>query len=346
MNIQPVDNEHPPRFRVRLDRAEDVPAEVFVPPRRADRGCDHLTLDHVPVPDQTHRSVTRVFKLNSFRMARLHRDRFRNPLQCLNAGHFVGADGVRIALEMQFRSFQIRLAHNLNLSLEHVRILLLCVEPVPAAMRLQRGTAEIPVDLRGRDGFDDSPLRRFVRDFPPGPVSDRPVRVLGRFAGDRDDLRDLLGGEGSRAPRTGCVTEHVFDGMPQRRRRLAALDGDQTLEGLLPSSSPDTDLLSMQIHFRRDVLVQSSLESQENNPAPLNESCGGCGLASDLLQDVELLFRKRNLGCLAGHHFLRPWKILVKTTAPSVGGTGLSREYESGNLQRLGRIPHHKTAPA
>lgn len=140
----------------------NVPAEVFVraqrAPRRADRRCDHLTLDHIPVPDQTHRAMTLVFKLHPFRPARLQGDRFGSPLQRLHAGHPVGADRVRLKRKIQFRSFLVRLAHDLDLTLKHLRILFLCVEPVPAAMRLQRGTAEISIDLTDRNGIDESPV--------------------------------------------------------------------------------------------------------------------------------------------------------------------------------------------
>ena len=162
MDVQLVDNEYPARLRVGPDRAVNVPAEVFVcaqrAPRRTDRRCDHLALGHIPVPDQTDCAMTPVFKLDPFRLARLHGDRFRNPLQRLHAGHLVDADRVCIALEIQLGSFLIRLAHDLDLTLKHLRILFLRVEPVPAAMRLQRRTAEVPVDLTDRDAIDDSPF--------------------------------------------------------------------------------------------------------------------------------------------------------------------------------------------
>ena len=74
----------------------------------------------------------------------------------------------------------------------------------------------------------------------------------------------------------------------------------------------------MQIDHSGDVLVQSSLESQENDPASLSEADRGGRLANDLPQDVELFFRKRDFGCLAGHHFLLPWKTMVKSTAPLI----------------------------
>ena len=74
----------------------------------------------------------------------------------------------------------------------------------------------------------------------------------------------------------------------------------------------------MQIDQGGDVLVQSSLESQENYPASLNEADRGGRLANDLPQDVEWLFRKQDFGCLAGHHFLLPWKTMVKSTAPPI----------------------------
>jgi hypothetical protein len=105
-------------------------------------------------------------------------------------------------------------------------------------------------------------------------------------------------------------------------------------------------LLSMQIDQIGDVLVQSPRESQKNNPASLDEAHGGCRLANDLFQDIELFLRKRNFGGLAWHHFLRPWKTLVKTRVLPVRKTCLSCEYESGRLRRMGRYFYLKTAMA
>ena len=80
--------------------------------------------------------------------------------------------------------------------------------------------------------------------------------------------------------------------------------------------------------------------------ASLDEAHGDCGLANDLLQDIELFLRKRNFGGLAWHDFLRPWKTLVKTRAPPVRKTCLSSEYQSGRLRRMGRCSYYITAMA
>ena len=138
MDIQLIHNEHPARIRVRLNRVEDVPAEVFVGPCGADRCGDHLSGNHVPVPDQTHRPVTGVFELNPFGLMGLHRNRFRIAFQSLHTGHLVRAYGVRIALKRQLRGLQIRLADLFDLSLEELGILFFGVQPLARSIHAFR----------------------------------------------------------------------------------------------------------------------------------------------------------------------------------------------------------------
>jgi len=75
-------------------------------------------------------------------------------------------------------------------------------------------------------------------------VRHRSSRLVGRFAGHRQNQRDLVGGERAAAPRPRQVAQHLFDGLTQGRRLFGAFDDRQLLEIVLPTSPPDTDALA------------------------------------------------------------------------------------------------------
>ena len=173
MRIQIVRHEHPSRVRVGLDRVKNVPQEIFFGTRRADGRSDHLSLHDVPISNQTQRAVTRVFELDSRRLAGFHRDRLGITFQGLNASHLVHAYRVRIVPEIQFRSLQVSVANRPYLLVEHLGILLRAVEPVLAAMWLEIGLGQIAIYLTGGDRLDNATLNCLVGQLPAGPRFDR-----------------------------------------------------------------------------------------------------------------------------------------------------------------------------
>jgi hypothetical protein len=83
----------------------------------------------------------------------------------------------------------------LNLRLEQRRVFLGGVEPILAAMRLQFALGQIAVDLADGDRLHHAALHEFLSEFASGPLVDRPSRMLGRLAGQGQNLRDLFGAE-------------------------------------------------------------------------------------------------------------------------------------------------------
>ena len=70
-------------------------------------------------------------------------------------------------------------------------------------------------------------------------MADGPTRLLGQFAGDRDDADDLLGAEGGRHPRARDVVENLLD--EGRQLLIAGQAALRLLEfggGLQPAIAP------------------------------------------------------------------------------------------------------------
>jgi hypothetical protein len=72
-------------------------------------------------------------------------------------------------------------------------------------------------------------------------VVDRPVRLLGRLTSHRNNLDDLLGGEGGRLPRPGGVIEDLFQERSRPTPVLVLLGSLQVSRCLQPAVSPVAD---------------------------------------------------------------------------------------------------------
>ena len=101
MDVQSVHDEHPARIRVGLNGVEYVPDKIFIRPSRPNRRRYHLTFHHMPVADQTLRTVSLVFEFNPLRLTGLDGNRLRNSFQSLDAGHLIRTDGVCNALKIE-----------------------------------------------------------------------------------------------------------------------------------------------------------------------------------------------------------------------------------------------------
>src|SRR5262249_60773377 len=101
--------------------------------------------------------------------------------------------------------------------------------------------AQVAADLRFRDRRDEAPFLGLLGQFLVGPVRDRPPRLLRRLAGQRQDLRDLLGRELAGVATARRVGEYVRDGAAEGGVRLGALDLDQFGPGPDPAPPPQAD---------------------------------------------------------------------------------------------------------
>ena len=120
-------------------------------PRRADRGGDQLAGRHVEVADQSQRPMPRIFGLDPLGPPVGHRLIGGTPLQRLQPGHLIGADGVRPLVPRQGRRLLVGVTDRLDPPRKDHRIFLAGVEPIPLLVRLQGGLAEIATHLSDRD---------------------------------------------------------------------------------------------------------------------------------------------------------------------------------------------------
>jgi hypothetical protein len=86
--------------------------------------------------------------------------------------------------------------------------------------------------------------------------------LTGFFAGHRQDLRHFFGCEFARRTSSGRVVENVLDGSPECGLRFATFDCHQRVEGRLPTTPPQTDLLSVQTNFFADLYIELAGECQ------------------------------------------------------------------------------------
>ncbi|MCH6581951.1 MAG: hypothetical protein IH808_02890 [Proteobacteria bacterium] len=89
----------------------------------------------------------------------------------------------------------ITFTHRADLLVEDLRVLLFGVQPVTRLVRLQVSIGQQSDQVTGGNRCDDAACDRFVDDFPLCPARDRAAGFFDGFAGDREDHRELLGGE-------------------------------------------------------------------------------------------------------------------------------------------------------
>ena len=102
---------------------------------------------------------------------------------------------------------------------------------------------------------DNAALDHFVGQFAWRPVRHWPPRFVGRFAGHREDLRDLFGRELAAATGTPQIAERFRNGLAQGGWFLGALDERQPVEGFLPTFPPDADAVPLAVEFLGDFFV-------------------------------------------------------------------------------------------
>ena len=96
-----------------------------------------------------------------------------------------------------------------------------------------------------------------------------PSGLLGRFAGDGEDLDDLLRGKLAGGAWAWFVGEDRFDGPSQDGAGLAALDVNESVPRVGPAPSPASDLAMCQADPLGDVLIEKAVEGQHNDRGAL-----------------------------------------------------------------------------
>ena len=96
-------------------------------------------------------------------------------------------------------------------------------------------------------------------------MRDRAPGLLGRFAGDGEDLDDLLRGKLAGGARSGIVGKDLLNGPAQGRGGLGTLNQDETIEGCGPAQSPTADLVPLETDVTGDVLIVGALEGKEDD---------------------------------------------------------------------------------
>ena len=155
--------------------------------------------------------------------------------------------------------------------------------------------------MGGRDRVHDLAFDDLVRQFASGPVVDRTVGFRGRFASDRDDLSELLGGELSRTAGTGGIRENGQDGLPQGGGRFLTFDEDQPGKGFGPDNAPVADLMAFQPNAFGDLLVDHAGEGQQDDGGSLSLANGSRPRVLDGPKDLLLPFADDYLSGLPWH---------------------------------------------
>src|SRR5208337_4542767 len=135
----------------------------------------------------------------------------------------------------QLGCLEVTIADGLDLLLELHRVLLRRVQPVAAFVGLQRRLTEITTHLGGGDRVDDAALDYLISKLEDGPVRDRASGFLGRFAGDGEDLDDLLRGKLAGGASSEIVGKDLLNGPAQGHGGLGTLNQHETIESCGPA---------------------------------------------------------------------------------------------------------------
>jgi len=109
----------------------------------------------------------------------------------------------------------------------------------------------------------------FIGEFAGSPPADRTTRLLRVFTGLGNPFRLLFRRNGRWSTRAGDIGKRFFDRRHKIRSFRGAFDLHEPVEGLLPTSSPLSDLIVTELDLLFDLLVVLALKAQENDPGSL-----------------------------------------------------------------------------
>src|SRR3954470_2213512 len=185
----------------------------------------------------------------------------------------------------QLRSILIAGTNRLHLGLEQCRVFLGGVQPVATAMGLQGRLPQVAADLSRGNGSDNPTADHFIGQFRNSPVGDGSVGLLRRFASNRQDERDLFGGERAGTTGSWLIAEEFLDGVTQLGRCLQAFNAKQLGEGDLPAPPPKSDLVTFEPDLAGDGAVVQSRESQQDDGGTLHQTLGYSAGPAERLKD-------------------------------------------------------------
>src|SRR5579864_2751891 len=135
MGIELIQNDGPFRLGIGSHGLGDMGHEIGFGASRADGRGYNLPGSDVQVGNQGLCSMPNILKFPPFYLSRSKRFGRGSPFQRLNPGHFVGAQPM-LALRRSVHGTRIDFTDAVRLLLEHDRVFLGRVEPIPAQMRL------------------------------------------------------------------------------------------------------------------------------------------------------------------------------------------------------------------
>jgi len=104
-------------------------------------------------------------------------------------------------------------------------------------------------------------------------VSAGAVGLLGVFAGDSTDPRQLLGGDCARRPWTRSVGEQFADGLSQSGGVLQTSNENESVEGPSPARTPQADRMAFEIDLGGKLFVAQAGEGQVRFRPPGTSWC-------------------------------------------------------------------------
>jgi hypothetical protein len=157
-------------------------------------------------------------------------------------------------------------------------------------------------DLPARNVVDDLPFLRLSPQLLGRPVCHRNPNLFGLLAGERDDLRDLFGGELWRGPRAVVVAEDVDD----QRLKISVgywlqLCAQQSIHLANPTMPPSSHALDVDAESSRLIDAAHTVGGHDDDARSLDESVLLRRGAAKPLQDGALSREQRNFRRSAGH---------------------------------------------
>src|SRR6202790_1134970 len=305
MNVQIVQHNHVACLRINPDGLLDVPHKVCFRAGWPQRGSDHLPRDHMQIANEGEGALSLILEFLEFLLPRVHRQGGGHPRQRLDARHLIDAQSVRVVVMKQLRSVLVASTHRLHLGLKQRGVFFGGVQPIATAMGLQLRFPQIASDLSRGNGSNDAAPNDFLGEFINGPVRDGSAGLLGGFASDGQDKRDLFGSELAWASGARLIPKEFLDGLTQGSGCLQTFDADQLGEGRLPAATPEADLVTFQSDLTGDVSIVQSSESQQEDGGALNQTLGHSTGPAQGLEDRLLSLADHDLGCRSWHGSLR-----------------------------------------
>ncbi len=134
------------------------------------------------------------------------------------------------------------------------------------------------------------------------------ARLLGWFAGDRNDRDDLLGAEGGRLARPGGVVEKVLQDLTELGWGQVLFGRKEGGRGLPPAVAPGTDGDASQAQLPSDGFDTGRDQQGQHDSGPTDQTLVGGLLSLNPLQKSLLGCRDLDRGCSWSSHRLVPSK--------------------------------------